>query len=76
MKPLLLMLNGVDAQVVLDALVDFASVCEADGDPCNVAPVADDVAERVRALQQIDDEPTRQALLAIGLGLGRGRPQG
>jgi hypothetical protein len=76
LKPLLLMLNGVDAQVVFDALTILADVCELEGDPCNVAPVADDVCERIRKLQNVDDEATRQALLALGLGVGRGRPQG
>jgi hypothetical protein len=75
-RPILLPLNGAEVVVVLDALVSFALEREAADDPCREAPVADVVADRVRRLQDLELEASRQALLALGLGVSRGRPQG
>jgi hypothetical protein len=75
-RPVLLPLNGAEVVVVLDALVSFALEREAAGDPGKDAPVADVVADRVRRLQDLELEASRQALLALGLGVSRGRPQG
>lgn len=73
--PILLPLSSVDASVVLDALVAFAGDQERDGDPCGVAPIADDVAERVRRLEVLDVSGF-EAMKAMGVGICRGRPQG
>lgn len=76
MRPLVLLLGSHDAEVLTNALVRHATAVEAEGDYLGEAATADSVAARVRALQVMDDEAARQVLLALGLGVSRGRPQG
>lgn len=76
MRPLLLPLTSAEADVVLHALVSFATECEEKDDPCNDVPTADAVSDRIRLLTRCADEGIRQALLSMGMGVSKGRPQG
>lgn len=71
----LLALRGSELTVVLDALVAFANQCEADGDACGVAPVADYVAARIRGLDGMCSIGIEWMRLA-GIGRFKNRPQG
>jgi hypothetical protein len=72
---LLLALRGTELTVVLDALVAFAVECEDDGDPCGCAPVADYVANRIRALDGLSSIGP-ELMKMHGLGRFKNRPQG
>lgn len=79
MKPnpfLLALRDSVEADVVVNALVAFAVACEAEGDACGVAPVADRICARARALRQLGEAGVVEHLRAIGLGPTYRRPQG
>jgi hypothetical protein len=72
---LLLALRGTEIMVVLDALVALAVECEGDGDPCGYAPVADYIANRIRALDGICSLGP-ELMKMHGLGRFKNRPQG
>jgi hypothetical protein len=73
--PLLLKVSGEELAVVLDAIVVYAVECAKLGDE-SAAEVTIKLVEHVRSLQAIDFEASRQAQLAMGLGVSKGRPQG
>lgn len=74
-RSLLLALNGAEVIVVLDALVAFAYAEEQEGDPCGVVPIADYVANRVRAIDGLCAEHL-ELMKVAGLGKFKNRPQG
>lgn len=71
----LLALRGTELTVVLDALVALATEAEADGDPCGYAPVADYVANRIRALDGMCGLGA-EMMKVHGMGRFKNRPQG
>jgi hypothetical protein len=73
---LLLPVTSREIDVVVDALVAFATQCEADGDICGAAPIADAACERARQLRDLSDVAIEQAIRMSGLGRHRHRPQG
>ena len=50
--PMLLLVNAHDAQVMQDALTAFAMECDRTGDPCNEATHADELWQRLDALNE------------------------
>lgn len=76
-KPLILVLNGREADVVTHALVYYASYCEEKGDELNEIKTAESLTEELVELDRISTLPIARALIcSLGLGAARGRPQG
>jgi hypothetical protein len=76
MKPLVLLLSGKGADVLINALVRHAMECEKEGDPLGEIAIADEIVLQASTLQDMHDEVGRQVLLSLGIGVARGRPQG
>jgi len=75
-QPLLLPLSSKDAGVVLDALVELSRYDGPDEWLQSQSKFARQVIDRILSLQRIELETSRQALLALGIGIARGKPQG
>ena len=75
-EPYVLFLHGGQVTVLIDALVAFANQCEAEGDVCGVAPTCDEMANRLRELDELDRAWGIEMVKAMGLGKYKNRPQG
>lgn len=75
-EPYVLFLHGGQIDVLIDALVAFATQCEADGDVCGVAPTCDELHRRLHELRELDNTEVRELMKEMGAGRYRLRPQG
>lgn len=73
---LLLPIASDELAHVLYALNSYSEECERHGDVLGTAPKCDAVAERIRALEDLDHTVAVQFLLHAGVGRGKHRPQG
>jgi hypothetical protein len=72
----LLPLEPAEIVVVLDAVNAFAIAEEAEGDPCCVGPLCDEVADRLRGFAKVTSVDAVEKLRAWGIGTYKNRPQG
>lgn len=75
-EPFVLFLHGGQIQVLIDAVVAFATQCEAEGDVCGVVPMCDELHHRLHELCEIDSVWVREMIKEMGGGRYRHRPQG
>lgn len=74
-EPLLIPVNGAELPDLYDAIVAHSELLDQAGAYLAAAKLMA-IVDRISRLQSIEVEASRQSLLALGIGVAKGRPQG